>query len=193
MVSGSIEITSVEPVIFFSITETDVYHYLSKDSPIIEYYQQNEPQPLRVAKTIDKPSQLVSTIDYGEEVDDDDADDEAGEEADDEQDVGTPTQDEDSSGSPPQDMIKYNPYDINQRLPMVEIAGRGMTPTQYLLGNEFKSYRNLYEPEPPYQLVGRIVTKLKRKGDTFTVTIEWTRLVNNSLEIFFVYYKDELG
>ena len=169
-VAGVIEITSVEPVIFFSITGSDIFHHLAKDDAILGYYQQHsEHKPLSVLKTADKPSQRGSTSDDDPGADED--------EVEGDQDIGTlPHADSEvvSSTSQPQDMIQYNPYDINQRLPMVEITGQSMTPTQYLLGNEFKSHRNLYEPDAPHQLVGRIVTKLGEKQEKLPVTIEWT-------------------
>ena len=129
---------------------------------------ENKPK-FEVLKTADKPSQRGSTSDDDPGADED--------EVEGDQDIGTlPHADSEvvSSTSQPQDMIQYNPYDINQRLPMVEITGQSMTPTQYLLGNEFKSHRNLYEPDAPHQLVGRIVTKLGEKQEKLPVTIEWT-------------------
>jgi hypothetical protein len=168
-VGGKSIITSVEPVIFFSITESDVLHDLPKDHPILGYYQQDsEPLPITVLGTDDDPSKSSVTGD---------AKPESESETDsklEQVDPSTPSRPTDTSGFPQQKMIQYNPYDINQQLPTVEVTGTGMVPTQYLMGNEYKSYRNLYEPEVPHHLVGRIVTNMGEERGPQSVKIEWT-------------------
>jgi hypothetical protein len=152
-------LTTAEPVIFFSITGTDILHSLPATHPILAHYHEYDKltaAPIRVVEPpapgpveIDKDISSGNISDFKSSVE---------------------TEDHTLSMDT---HLHYNPYDIGVPLPTVTVTGGQLTPTGYLIGNQYLKYRNLYETQAPYLLRGRINTEITQASGSQDVEIEW--------------------